>query len=106
MKINIEEVKIGIKILEDKKTKAIISLDFGDLVIRGFRITESQYENKQGDKLWLIPPSYLGGGRYHPMCFLPNKDLWDNLENRIWNEYKIKKDNHYKKMLGVTDEEW
>ncbi len=106
MKININEINVNIKILEDKKTKAILSLDFGEMVVKGFRITESQYENKLGEKLWLLPPSYLGGGRYHPIFFMPDKGQWGLLEDKIWKEYKEKKDSHYKKMLGVTDEQW
>jgi len=106
MKIKIDEIKMKIKILDDKKTKAIIGLDFGEFVVRGFRVMESQFENAQGDKLWLTPPSYLGGGRYHPIFFMPNKELWQELEGRIWSEYKLKRDEHYKKRLGVSDEDW
>ena len=106
MKINLEEIVFKIKILEDKKTKAIIGLDFGDIVVRGFRIIESQFENVNGEKLWLTPPSYQGGGRYHPIFFMPDKAQWQELEKRIWVEYATKKDEHYKKRLGVTDDEW
>lgn len=44
------------KILDEKKTKAIITLDFGVLVTKSFRILESPYENMNNEKLWLIPP--------------------------------------------------
>jgi hypothetical protein len=106
MKINLSEIQFKFKFLDDKKTKAIITLDFGEFVVRGFRITESQFDNINGEKLWLMPPSYLGGGRYHPIFFMPNKDQWLELQKMIWDEYKIKMDLHHKKRLGVSDEEW
>lgn len=105
MKIKIDEIRLNIKILDDKKTKAIIGLDFGDFVVRGFRITESQYPNANGDKLWFMPPSYPGGGRYHPIFFLPNKDLWVELEKRAYQEYKIANELHFKKRLGIDDKD-
>jgi len=56
MKININEIVVKMKILDEKKTKAIITLDFGVLVTKSFRILESPYENMNNEKLWLIPP--------------------------------------------------
>ena len=106
MKININEIGMKIKILDDKKTKAIIGLDFGDFVIKGFRIQESQYPNYKGDNLWLTPPSYQGGGRYHPMFFMPDKNLWKELEMKIWDDYYKALGEHHKKKLGISDEEW
>ena len=106
MKIKIEEITTKIKILDDKKTKAIIGLDFGEFVVRGFRIQESQYKNEKGDLLWLTPPSYLGGGRYHPIFFVPDKELWKELESRIWKDYYEQLDKHYKKKFDLKDDEW
>src|SRR3989344_907779 len=106
MKINIEEIELKIKILEDKKTKAIITLDFGDFVVKGFRITESEFVNVSGDKRWFMPPSYKGGPKWHPIFFMPDKELWQKLEKKVWKEYKIKNDEHQKKMLGISDDEW
>lgn len=106
MKIKIEEITTKIKILDDKKTKAIIGLDFGEFVVRGFRIQESQYKNEKGDSLWLTPPSYLGGGRYHPIFFVPDKELWKELESRIWKDYYEQLDKHYKKKFDLKDNEW
>ncbi len=105
MKINIDEIKVKIKITEEKKLKAIISLDFGDFLVKGFRAMESDYENDYGDKLWLTPPSYRdGGGKYHPIFFIENKELWKKVEEKIWSEYKKKKEDHYKKQFDLKDE--
>ena len=87
MNINIEEIIVRVKIIDQKKLKAIISLDFGDFIVKGFRVMDSEYENPKGDKLWLTPPSYVGMGKYHPIFYMPNKDLWKHLEVKVWGEY-------------------
>ena len=102
MTINKDQIKVKIKFIEAQKLKAIISLNFDDFVIRGFRVSESEYENDKGDKLWLTPPSYRdSGGRYHPIFFMPNKELWKELENLIWDEYEIQSEEHHNKRFDL-----
>lgn len=103
MNIDLDKIEFKIKIIDEGKMKAIIGLDFGDFVIRGFRIQESKFPNKNGDMLWFTPPTYLGGGRHHPIFFVPNKDLWLQIEDKIWPAYKEKLDDHYKKKFGIKD---
>lgn len=103
MKIDIEKISVKVKVLEDKKTKAIISLDFGDFVVKGFRIQESNYENDSGDKLWLTPPSYQGGPKWHPIFFVPDEKLWSILAKKIWEEYYRQKDEYHKKFFGIKN---
>ena len=106
MEINIDEIKVKIKFIEEKKLKAIIGLDFGDFIIKGFRIMGSEFKNKHGDKLWLTPPSYQdSGGRYHPIFFIPNKELWEELEEKIWGEYYKQSDEYYKKKFDLKDDD-
>ncbi|PWB38375.1 MAG: hypothetical protein C3F02_04370 [Parcubacteria group bacterium] len=102
MTINKDEILVKIKFIESQKLKAIIGLNFGDFVIKGFRVSESEYENDRGQKLWLTPPSYKdSGGRYHPMFFMPNKELWKELEAKIWDEYKLQSEEHHKKRFDL-----
>lgn len=101
MKIKIGEIKVKIKIIEEEKLKAIIGLDFGDFVIKGFRIRQSEFENSRGDKLWLTPPAYNGGGFYHPIFFVPDKELWAKLEDKIYSEYQKKKKEYHAKKFGI-----
>ncbi len=106
MKINIEEIQLKIKFVEQEKLKAIISLDFGDFTVKGFRVMKSNYKNDCGEELWLTPPSYRGGGgSYHPIFFIPNKELWKKLEKKIWKEYQIQKEEYYKKQFDLKDED-
>lgn len=107
MNFNVNEIRIKVKIVEGK-LKAIASLDFGDFTIKGFRIQESQYPNKAaGDrKLWLTPPSYADrGGRYHPIFYIPDKDLWERLEAKIWEAYDSEYKRHYAKVYDLEDNE-
>ena len=86
MKIEIDEIVVKVKLTEGK-LKAIIALDFGEFVLHGFRIQDSQYDNEKGQKLWITPPAYLGGGKYHPMVFFPDKILWERIQTKIWNSF-------------------
>ncbi len=106
MNVDLDVISIKVKVLEGQKLKAIISVDFGDLIVKGFRVMESQYPNLKGDKLWLTPPSYpSAGGKYRPIFFMPEKGLWEALQAKIWNEYYKQTNSHYQKRMGVQDEE-
>ena len=102
MIITKDKIKVKIKFIEAQKLKAIISLNFEDFIIKGFRVSESEFENDKGEKLWLTPPSYRdSGGRYHPIFYIPHKELWKELENFIWDEYKAQSEEHYKKRFDL-----
>jgi len=106
MKINIDEIIVKIKFIDQKKLKAIGSLDFGDFIIKGFRVQESEFENIKGDKLWLTPPSYQGsGGKYHPIFFIPEKELWKQLEAKVWEEYYKQSKEYFKKQFDLENED-
>ena len=97
MKIKIDEIGLKIKIT-DGKVKAIIGLDFGEFVVKGFRIQVSEHENENGEKLWLTPPSYKGPYKWHPIFFMPDKELWKELEKKIYQEYHVQMKEYQKKI--------
>lgn len=104
MKLNINNLKFDFKIIENQNLKTIISVNFGEFVIRGFRISESKYKNARGEKLWLTPPSYLDGNQdYHPMFFIPNKKLWKELEDKMFDEYHKASKKHYAKRMNLKN---
>lgn len=106
MRLNIEEIIIKVKVVDQAKLKAIVSLDFGDFVVKGFRVQISQYENEKGDKLWITPPSYRAAtGKYHPIFYVLKKDQWEVLEKRILDEYKSQTDAHHRKVYGLPSAE-
>lgn len=102
MKIDIDNIKIKIKVIDTPKLRAIVGLEFEDFVIKGFRIQLSQHK----DGLWLTPPSYRdGGGKYHPIFFVPNVETWKQLEEKILRSYELESKNYFKKRLDITDED-
>ncbi|MDD5146889.1 MAG: hypothetical protein PHN39_04100 [Candidatus Pacebacteria bacterium] len=104
MTIDVEKIGIKIKLTEGK-LKAIVGLDFGDVIIRGFRIQESQHENDRGEKIWVTPPSYLGGGKWHPIAFFSDKDLWKKIEGKIYDAYAEVMKKRLTKAYGLSEEE-
>jgi len=100
--LNIDDLKFQIKLLENGNLKAIASIDFGDFVVKGFRINLSAYKNESGENLWITPPSYKDGGeKYHPIFFIPDKALWKKLEQRLVIEYNKASNEYYQKRLNI-----
>ncbi len=105
MKIDIENIIVKVKLVEGK-LKAICALDFGgEFVVRGYRVQESQYENERGEKLWVTPPSYLGGGKWHPTAYFTNSEVWKQVENKILDAYQEANKVRYTKAYGLSNDE-
>jgi len=104
LNIGINDLKFNVKIVEMQKLKAIVAIDFGDFVIKGFRVNFSNYKNEEGDELWITPPCYRdGNGKYRPIFYIPDKDLWEAIRKKIVEEYKKASEAHFKKRLDVSD---
>lgn len=104
--IKVDDLKFHFKIVETEKLKAIVSIDFGDFKIKGYRILPSPNKNERGENLWVTPPCYKdGGGRYHPIIFLPNKKLWKKIESNLLDGFHKATDEHFKKRFDLDDEE-
>ena len=103
MKIKIDEIGIKIKITENKKMKAIVGLVFENFTIKGFRIQESEHENDYGEKLWITPPSYKGPYKWHPIFYIPDLELWKELEKKIYKEYRKEMKEYHKKIYDIKD---
>jgi len=104
--IKVDDLKFYFKIVEMDKLKAIVSIDFGDFKIKGFRVNASDYENERGEKLWITPPSYPDGSRrYHPIFYIPNKELWKKVESKLLDEYQKASKEHYEKRFDLNDKE-
>ena len=104
--IKIDDLKFYFKIVEMDKLKAIVSIDFGDFKIKGFRVNTSDYKNKRGENLWITPPSYRdGGGKYHPIFYTSNKELWEKIESKLLDEYDKASKEYYKKRLDLDGNE-
>lgn len=82
--IDINKCKIGIKINEKGGMLAQAEISFGDLLIYGFRVMQTN----SGDKLFVTPPSIKSGrGNYVDIIRINNKIKWRELEDKIKAEY-------------------
>jgi hypothetical protein len=70
--------EISIKLVEKEALIAIVTLKFGILVVRGFRVMTS----KVSDEFWVIPPSYRAG-KWHPIFYLEDKEKWQRIQQMI-----------------------
>lgn len=104
LNIGINDLKFRVKCVEMQKMKAIVAIDFGDFIIKGFRVNFSNYKDEDGNELWITPPCYRdGNGKYRPIFFMPNKELWGAIKKKIIEEYKKAQEEHFKKRLDVED---
>lgn len=100
LKISIDDLDIKVKIIENQSLKAIVGINFGDFIIKGFRVQPSKYPNDKNN-LWITPPSYKdGSGKYHPIFYAPNENLWAEIESKIISEYEKESKKHFAKRLN------
>ena len=102
--INIDDIEVIIKIKGEGKLKATAILKQKNMSIKVFRIIDSEFENKSGDKIWVQPPSYHAG-KYHTMLYLEPKEEWTKIEERVIQQFKMSYDYYYMKKLNVKDGE-
>jgi len=104
--INAENMKISMRIFKnpDDKKKAVFSISLGPLKIKGFRILPSEHENEYGKNIWIAPPSYMSGiGKYHRVFHCENKELWKQIEKKVFEEYERKRKEFLEDIPVVED---
>lgn len=106
MEIDPEAVKFRVRIMEDPKTKALVTIDFGELVIKGYRIMVSSFTGEHGENLWVVPPAYNSKAGWKPIVHIVRKDKWKDIETRIVRQYaKDFKAYAETKMTGVVGDD-
>lgn len=94
-KIVIDTIKVHIKFPTEPESGvlAVAIVSLGPIKIKGFKIQESDYLNKHGDRIWISPPANRGrNGRFHDTVFIEDRDLWNEIEEEIYQEYKRRKE--------------
>jgi|GEM_PF-2233734 len=93
MEIEIDKMKIEIKLSNKPNLMATVALGFGYLKIKGFRLSVSEHPNERmgKEKLYLQVPSIRMGQGYFKIVFIESKDLWQEIEKRVFEAYKSKK---------------
>ncbi len=90
-KITIEEAKVSIKLQADPEAsvKAIAAITFGPFKVKGFKVLESEHQKKNTGNLWVAPPSNRDKkGQWHDQVYCEDKELWEEIEEKIVKEYE------------------
>jgi hypothetical protein len=82
--MDIDNINITVRPSDKGDTKAIVNISYDDIEINGFRISKSKYDDNE---LWVQPPAYPSGGKYHKIFFLNNEAKWKQLEEKIIASY-------------------
>ncbi len=90
--------EIQIKLREDERLKAIVTLKFGIITIKGFRV---QVSDKSESGYWVTPPAIfnIGSKKWHPIFFIEDKEIWQKIEEMILTEM----DNKLSENITVND---
>lgn len=86
MDINPQKIKYKVKLSNNGKNLATVALDFGTVVIKGFRIRESEFK-KHNENLWITPPVFKNGSVFVPIVIF-QKEIWEEIEKEIIINYK------------------
>lgn len=76
-------------------TMAFVRIIIPPLILKGFRIMRSDYLNRKGDHINVVPPFIKGRGRgdLYQTFYIEDKDLWYKLEDKIIEKYhQVKKE--------------
>jgi hypothetical protein len=85
--LDINGLKIKFKKTDGKgDTLAIVTIEDETISLRGFRLMVSKYENRNGEFLRVLPPTY--GSKYHMSVYFYDKKLWYQIEDKILKSYQ------------------
>ena len=103
MKIKTDEIEVKIKLSDKPDLKATAIIDFGDITIKGFRLSVSKHKNENLDNemLYLQVPCFFAG-KWREIVFINDKDKWRQIEKRVFKEFC----NAYKESENKEDDIW
>ncbi len=98
--IVLEKVPISAKVRLVNKPGiiAVVEIEFGDVITKGWRLVRSQYENTRGQKLWLRPPQDLNSHRF--FVFIEDKELYKKIEDKVYELVDKISDGDYQDYAG------
>lgn len=89
----IQNDQIGIQFHIPKNsyhTLAYVTISIDELIISGFRLILSDFENSKGENITLTPPhiqSRTKAGNYYKVFFIDNLGLWHKLQDKVIEKY-------------------
>jgi DNA-binding cell septation regulator SpoVG len=87
--MTIDDIKVQIKMSSSSALLAQASVIFdGVIETKGWRIMPStKVHPRFQEPLWIQPPSYHVGNMYKPIVYIANKEIYSQVEEKIFNEY-------------------
>ncbi len=83
--LNLEHLKVSIIPKKTGKILALATLTYGEMELRGFKVTESQYDP---DGILIQPPSLqTGSGKWLRIVWFTNPERWEEIRGKIRHEY-------------------
>lgn len=86
------KIKITLKDKPNLLANATVSLNttaFGFVTIKGFTIWKSKYFNERlQEAINIKPPAQFAFGKYYPQVFFESRDMWFDLEQKIYEAFK------------------
>lgn len=73
-----------------KNTVAIVEIKIKPLVFRGFRLMVSDYVNRRGEHINLVPPTFPSKkhpGNTYKVIYIEDLELWRRLEDKVIEKY-------------------
>lgn len=105
-KPNIKDFEIKIKIKDERVLKAIASIRYLGVSMRGFRISSSsKFDVDIQDHFWIQPPVYLFAGKWIKLIRILDESVWRELKKRIFAAYKVENNKYYEQRLKTDNKE-
>lgn len=97
MNIDLQDIKIKIKLLkEGGKTLAQASITLFDCwTEHGWRIMKSDHLHPiLQEEIWIQSPCFRAGITWKEMVFVDNLELYEKLQEKIYDSYRLEKAKH------------
>lgn len=89
--IDSDDIEIKFAFLQGlKNTVAIVEIKIKPFVFRGFRLMVSDYVNRRGEHINLVPPTFPSKkhpGNTYKVIYIEDLELWHKLEDKIIEKY-------------------
>lgn len=91
MTIHKDDIKIKIKLLESKSLLAQATVIIFDVwEEHGWKVLKSDRIHPEfQEELWIQAPSYKVGGQWKELVFINDKDLFETVQERIYDAYRM-----------------
>ena len=87
------KIRVVTKIKDSGSTLAQATVIIDEAIeIHGWRVSKSQHlHDKFQEDIWIQPPAFNTGGKWKSLVFINDKSLFDEVEEKIYDSYSMKK---------------